>query len=364
MCRLSDLGLSIILLVCLIWLLSGCSRPPDNLESIPFKSRPFVLEEPSYFVKMMIPEDNLMTQEGVALGRRLFFDPILSRDSSISCGHCHQIEKSFTDGLALSNGIDQRRTRRSALPIVNLGYHYQNLFWDGRAKTLEEQAVHPILDSIEMDFAIGQAIDRIQRHPVYPVFFRKAFGIRSKSEISGDLITKAIAQYERSLVSYNSKFDRVLRGEDEYTAQEWRGYQIFFDADERIPAGECAHCHTEPLFTSLEFFNNGIQKANNIDDFEDRGRGAITHYRYDNGKFKTPTLRNISLTAPYMHDGRFQSLEEVIDHYQSGGHFTINVSPNVRKLAFTQSDKAALVAFLNCLTDTVFLQRELDLMPF
>ncbi len=345
-------------------LIIACTSFSGELTSIAYDPEPYVIQEPYYFVKMVIPEDNPMTVEGVALGRHLFYDPVLSRDSSISCASCHHQNKGFTDGLSHSKGIAGRQQRRSASPIINLGYHYRNLFWDGRVKTLEEQAIHPVIDSVEMDFNWEGVTARLQNHSDYPVMFRKAFGIRKKEDINSDLVTKAIAQFERSMVSYDTKYDRVLRGEAEYTPQEFRGHQIFFDADDSIPSGECAHCHTEPLFTGLEFFNNGIEPMEDLEKFPDKGRGAVTHYLYDYGKFKTPTLRNIALTAPYMHDGRFQTLDEVVDHYISGGHFSLNVSPNVRKLKLTTNDKAALIAFLHCLTDSSFVYNENFSNPF
>ena len=362
--RLKNCRVAEILGILFVFSLLRCSNPSQDSIQGPFSPTPFSIQEPGHFVKMTTPLDNPMTIEGIALGRQLFYDPILSRDSTVSCGNCHQLQYGFTDNLEVSLGIDQRKTKRSALPIINLAYHYRNFFWDGRVKTLEEQALHPILDTNEMDFTWDGVEERLQKHPTYPSLFRNAFGIEKKSGITRILVTRAIAQFERSLVSYNSKYDQVLREEAKYTSEEYRGHQIFFDADENIPAGECAHCHADPLFTNLEFFNNGIQKGANLNEFRDLGRGEVTQYQYDNGKFKTPTLRNIAVTAPYMHDGRFKTLEEVIDHYASGGHFSINVSPNVRQLNLTENDKTALIAFLHCLTDSTFINNEQFSNPF
>ena len=204
----------------------------------------------------------------------------------------------------------------------------------------------------------------MQEHPEYPTYFREAFGISDRSEIDSHLVTYALAQFERSLVSYDSKFDRELRGEIEFTEAEERGKTIFFDMSEELPKAECGHCHTDPLFTNLDFFNNGIEEVNDLEHFPDAGRGKITGNRFDQGKFRTPTLRNIELTAPYMHDGRFESLEEVIDHYVSGGHFVENKSPNVRKLDFSERDKQDLIAFLKTLTDTSFVNNVALQNPF
>ena len=194
--------------------------------------------------------------------------------------------------------------------------------------------------------------------------FEKAFEIKELTEINKDLITKALAQFERTLVSHNSKYDQVQRGEAEFTDAEQRGWTIFFDASEELPHSECGHCHIDPLFTDLEFHNNGIDPSEDLNDFKDKGKGAVNGNKFDNGKFKTPTLRNISLTAPYMHDGRFATLEEVIDHYISGGHLSINANPNVRKLDLQDQDKKDLIAFLNTLTDSTFINNPRFGNPF
>jgi len=333
-------------------ILSNCSRNSVNsLTQIPYQPTSITLVELERLPKMSIPPDNPMTAEGIELGRRLFFDPILSLDSTFSCATCHQPEWAFSDGKALAIGVRIRKGKRSSPSLVNIGYHYKGLFWDGRAMTLEEQTLHPIQDSLEIGNTLERMEDNLQQHPDYPILFRKAFGISTKTQITKALIAKAIAQFERTLISKNAKFDQVQRSEARYTAAEQRGYEIFFDTSEKLPHSECGHCHVDPLFTTLEFQNNGIQKGDNL-IFLDNGKGDITGNRFDNGKFKVPTLRNIALTAPYMHDGRFRTLEEVLKHYESGGHPAENASPNVRKLNFIKQDRADLIAFLNTLTDT------------
>jgi cytochrome c peroxidase len=337
-------------------MLINCSRNATNsLSAIPYQPTPITLNESDRLPKMVIPPDNPMTAEGIALGRKLFFDPIFSRDSTFSCGSCHLPERAFSDSKAVAIGIRMRKGRRSSPSLVNVGYNYTGFFWDGRSMTLEDQTLHPVVDSVEMGNTWDRVEESLQQHPDYPVLFRKAFGIESKAQITKDLIAKAIAQFERTLISKNAKFDQVQRGEAQYTEAEQRGFAIFFDTSSVLPHSECAHCHADPLFTTLEYQNNGIQKGDNL-NFRDLGRGAITGNRYDNGKFKIPTLRNIALTAPYMHDGRFRTLEQVLDHYASGGHPAENVSPNVRKLNFTERDKADLIAFLNTLTDTTYFK--------
>lgn len=328
------------------------------------KPKPVHLINPPGFVKMAIPEDNPLTEEGIALGRMLFYDPILSADSSLSCATCHIIQLGFTDGKTLAEGIDGNQSRRSAPSLANIGYYYKGLFWDGRVATLEEQALLPVEDSVELGHSWERVEQLLQEHPIYPKHFEAAFGIKNKKEIDRYLAAKAIAQFERSLISKDSKFDRVQRGEEQFTASEKRGWTIYFDASDELPKSECGHCHLDPLFTNLDFFNNGIEQVDSLEAFPDKGRGAVTGWVYNNGQFRTPTLRNIELTAPYMHDGRMETLEEVLEHYISGGHFTENVNPNVRRLHFSERDKKDLIAFLKTLTDTLFIQNPDFASPF
>jgi cytochrome c peroxidase len=218
---------------------------------------------------------------------------------------------------------------------------------------LEEQALHPVRDDLEMALGWEEAVQRLQEHPSYPGLFRKAFGIKNIKEIDSILVAKALAQFQRTLISSNAKLDRVKRGEATFTAAEERGSHIFSDSSPNdTPVSECVHCHVDPLFTNLEFFNNGILTPEEQKQIQDKGRFAITGRDSDRHKFRTPTLRNIARTAPYMHDGRFATLEEVIDHYASGGHFAENVNPNVRVLHLESKDKADLIAFLHTLTDS------------
>lgn len=339
-------------------LLTACTEPEvGDLMQTPFAPQAYEHSDPPGFVPMIVPEDNPMTVAGVELGRRLFFDPILSADNSISCASCHLPALAFTDGKALSNGVQGRKGLRSSPSLVNVGYYYKGLFWDGRAMTLEEQSLHPVADSMEMAAAWPEVEWRLRSHPEYPTLFRRAFGIQKAGEINRYLTGKALAQYQRTLVSSDSKFDKKTRGETAFTEQEQRGWTIFFDASPTVPNSECGHCHIDPLFTTLEFHNNGLDAPKNQFYFPDPGRGAVTGNRFDNGTFRVPTLRNIALTAPYMHDGRFATLEEVINHYASGGHYADNLNPNMMKLNLDARDKAALIAFLHTLTDSTFLER-------
>ena len=315
---------------------------------------PYPISTPPDFIEMVIPADNPTTVEGIALGRALFFDPNLSVDQTVSCASCHRPELAFTDGAAVSSGIQQRQGKRSAPSLLNIGFHYKEVFWDGRSASLEEQALHPLSDTLEMGNDWAQIEQRLRGSSRYEELFQEAF---PSEEISRANTAKALAQFQRTLISANSKYDRVQRGEEEFTAQEKRGWTIFFDAGyPEVPMAECNHCHMDPLFTNLGFANNGLDSSATLLDFPDSGLGAISGNKYDNGKFRVPTLRNIMLTAPYMHDGRMLTLSEVIDHYNSGGAYAENVDPNVRSLQLSDQDKSDLLAFLSTLTDSTALR--------
>lgn len=313
---------------------------------------------------MLIPADNPTTEAGVALGRMLFYDPILSLDSTRSCASCHLPERAFTDGLARSAGVAGRLGVRSAMSLANVGYYYKGLFWDGRVGTLEEQSLHPVRDRRELAAGWPLVVRRLRDHPEYPVRFRRAFGIDRREEIDSIWVGRALAQFERTLLSFNARFDRFNRGELDLSPLEKRGQAIFFDSREDVPHAECSHCHTDPLFTNLEFHNNGVQQVVDLQGFTDKGRGIQSGNLYDNGKFRVPSLRNIALTAPYMHRGQLPSLEAVIDHYDSGGNYAENVSANVRPLDLEPADKKALIAFLHTLTDSTFITNPAFKNPF
>ena len=346
-----------VFLFALVLYACGDERNIHSLTSIPYNPSDYQLVIPEEFPTMESPLDNPLTKQGVALGRQLFYDPILSADSSMSCGSCHLAEFSFTDNKAFSKGIDGIEGRRSAMSLINLGYNNNGLFWDGRVATLEEQALIPVEDSIELHNSWDNVVEKLKAHEKYPVDFRKAFGIENPDEINKELVVKAIAQFERTLISGgNTKFDQVKRGDAEFTSDEQIGFDMFFDISPEYKDAECAHCHNVPYLTTNEYFNNGITEANNLDEFDDKGLGGITGDRFDYGKFRVPTLRNIELTAPYMHDGRFKTLEEVIEHYNSGGKYSETVSPLIRPLKLNETEKRQLLAFLKTLTDTIFIK--------
>ena len=338
--------------------------PSRDLEDIPYSPEPYVVDVPEGFPALEIPEDNPMTQEGVELGRRLFYDPILSADSTISCSTCHLPELAFTDGLRNSVGINGQETNRNSMSLVNVGFYYSGLFWDGRVQTLEEQSLHPIEDPIEHGNDLDVLIAKLRKHEDYAPRFRKAFGIVDRSQISRNLIGKAIAQWERIIVSGNSRYDQYIRGEISLSDEEDLGNSMFFDFDDGLKDAECNHCHNVPLFTANTYHNNGLDSVgNDYTLFKDIGLG-INGIANDTGRFRTPTLRNIALTAPYMHDSRFMTLDDVMNHYNSGIKPARNKDPLVSNLDLSKESVDALVSFMEALTDTSYLEIPQVLSPF
>lgn len=268
----------------------------------------------------------------------LFFDPILSRDSSVSCGSCHLPELRFTDGLALSKGIDNQMVLRNSMTLINVGYQ-PYMFWDGGSPTLEQQVSAPIESPLEMDFNIPGVVARLKKSAVYIEWFKKTFG----REPDAYGLTRALAAYQRSLLSGISKFDRYqyYNESNALNTSELNGMNIFFGE-----TGECFHCHGGYNFTDYTFKNNGLYLV-----YADSGRARVTEKPEDVGKFKVPSLRNITLTAPYMHDGSVNTLEEVVEHYNSGGKPHPNKSGLIQPLNLTAQQKVDLVAFLKALTD-------------
>ena len=327
----------------------------DRAISGPSVATPFSLEVPDYLPRPRQVASNPLTEEGIALGRRLFYDPILSRDSSLACAGCHRQEFAFTDGLAVSVGVRGEEGSRNAMSLVNLAFNPNGFNWDGSSAELWEQGLHPVENVLEMDNDWEEVLRRISRHPDYPERFRAAFGVSRTGEIEREMVAKAIAQFERTIISADTRFDRVVyRNEEFFTEQEQLGADSLFFVED-VPATVlhpgCGHCHNAPTFGDNKFKNNGLDDVAGLDAFADAGRGGVSGARFDNGKFRTPTLRNIALTAPYMHDGRFATLEEVIDHYAGGGHGVENEDPNITGFSLTEREKAALLAFLGTLTD-------------
>jgi len=321
-----------------------------------YEPTPLALNIPDVFSERILPPiipiDNPQTVEGVALGKRLFFDPILSGDRSMACASCHLPQQAFSDNLPTSFGIDGVSGTRNSMPLFNLAWNYGERFaWDGKELSLERQALEPVENPIEMHANWDEVVIRLQNHSQYPELFRNAF---NTSDVTKELVAKAISQFERTLISANSKFDRYLQGEATLTEQELNGLDAFMREDK----GDCFHCHgspNNPLWTNNDFHNNGLDAT-----FTDLGLGAVTGDPNDNGKFKTPSLRNLVYTAPYMHDGRFETIDEVIDFYSEGLQDSPTVDPLMKNVdqggaQLLPEDKANLKAFLLTLTDESFV---------
>jgi cytochrome c peroxidase len=353
--------------------------PSGDLLSIAYAPVSYQIKKPDYFPEVPVPTDNPMTVEGIQLGRRLFYDPILSGDSTESCSTCHAQKGSFTDNLAVSKGIDGLFGRRSAPSLYNIAYAGNNLFWDGRVHSLEEQALKPVEDKKEMHNTWDQAIVRLKRHSDYPARFRKAFGISDRTEITKELATKAIAQFERILVSSGTtKFDQFKMGnKDAFDDDETNGYAMFFDQgrDLGLPDAQCFHCHgTDALVEGNNFFNDGLDTAKVYDFLTDKGRFEVTGNPSDQGKFRAPTLRNIAMSAPYMHDGRLKTLEDVMDMYSADHGKLPNIDPFIHQVGFpignghytglTTDQKNAVIKFLKTTTDSVFIANQDFSNPF
>ncbi|RRA97716.1 cytochrome-c peroxidase [Larkinella rosea] len=326
-------------------------QPADD----PVPTGPYELKYPASFGgRFSIPADNPMTQEGVYLGRLLFYEPRLSATGTVSCASCHQQSRAFTDGLAKSVGVSGKPTRRNSMSLVNLLWVRQ-LFWDGRSNSLEEQTLVPLQHTDEMGLKPGEAALKIQKTAPYAALFRRVFGSDS---ITDGRIAKAIAQFERTLISADSPYDRFLAGKYALTAAEERGFRLFSTApnpERGIRGGNCVHCHGGPKLMQELFHNNGLDS-----NATDPGRQEVTGLELDHGRFRVPTLRNITLTAPYMHDGRFTTLAAVLDHYSDH----VQASPTLSRelvaaqaggLGLTPSERNDLLAFLHLLTDTVFV---------
>lgn len=347
------------------FLLFSCEKTKlKTLEPIPAPEE-YVLNIPTYYPNKFIPADNPLTKAGVELGRHLFYEKKLSKDNTLSCGSCHFQRLAFTDGLAKSVGINGKIGKRNAMSLANLVFLNKNFFWDGRANSVEHQAIFPILDSLELNETLENIVQKIRNDSKYTELFKFAFG---NSEINSDKIIKAIAQFERSLISINSKYDKYLRSEATFTAQEKLGLLLFTThPDGNLPSlrgGNCSDCHAGVLQTDNNLRNNGLEFNDNI---KDKGLENITGKATDKGKFRVLSLRNIELTAPYMHDGRFSTLEEVLEHYNEHVKFGQNSNADVLMLAsnspgslpqnlnLSPNEVTAILAFLKTLTDTEFI---------
>lgn len=294
--------------------------------------------------------DNQIKKEVFELGRKLFYEPRLSRDNTVSCGSCHIQSSAFTQhGHDVSHGIDDRLGSRNSPPIMNLAW-MPSFFWDGGVFDLDLQPIAPITNHDEMDETVANVLTKLSSHPQYPGLFKKAFG---SEEITTARMMKALSQFMLLCVSSNSRYDSVMRKEGaKFSDEEAQGYELFKQ--------KCSSCHKEPLFTDFSFRNNGIAIGLN----DDKGRFMITLNEADKYTFKVPSLRNVEFTAPYMHDGRFYTLDAVIDHYRTGVQQTPNLDPLLFQsvqpgIALSADEKNKIIQFLKTLSDRKFLANTL-----
>lgn len=286
--------------------------------------------------------NNPLSREKIALGHLLFYDPILSGDSTISCASCHSPYNAFTHvDHDLSHGIGGKIGTRNSPALMNLAWH-SSFMWDGAINHLDMQALAPISHPAEMGENIAHVAEKLQGSNKYPALFYKSFG---DSTVTGEHILKAIAQFLLTIVSANAKYDRVMRKETQFNEQEKNGYRLFRQ--------HCATCHREPLFTNLKFANNGLKADTTLNDL---GRMKVTNNPADSLQFKVPTLRNIEFSYPYMHDGRFKKLSEVIQHYTSGIEHNKTIAKELaHPIVLSSNQKTDLIAFLLTLSDKEFL---------
>tara|TARA_Y100000813_G_scaffold198324_1_gene186090 strand:- start:1962 stop:3011 length:1050 start_codon:yes stop_codon:yes gene_type:complete len=338
-----------------LFLLSSCLKE-KNIE-LTNSPTPYVLTIPSNFPPVEIPDDNPLTVEGVRLGRHLFWENRMSGDNSMSCASCHAPQYAFSDPSPSSIGINGDSSKRNSMVLQNLAWS-NDFFWDGSVITLEEQILLPVMDSTEMDESWSNFLKEIKFDNLYRELFYDAFGTLEPDSTHA---AKAIAQFLRTMISSNSKYDKVLRYEANFTPDENAGFSSF----NSLTGGDCFHCHGGILGTDLSYKNNGL------DEFPiDSGRGLVTLNPLDNFKFKVPSIRNIEYSAPYMHDGRFNTIDQVIDFYSTGIHAN---SPNIDPLIefasqggvqLNPTERLQLKAFLITLSDSSFINNPDFSNPF
>lgn len=313
------------------------AQPPQHDE-------PVRIRIPQGFPPMVFPEDNTPTRARIALGRRLFYHTDMSMDGQTHCGTCHVQSSAFTDGRAIAQGAHGQSGRRNTPTLANLGWS-PYLMAEGGVPNLELQALAPLHEPSEMGTNMMDAVARINAHEDLRALNRLAYG---RDSLDPFTITRALAAFQRTMVSGDSKYDQFKAGVSNLTDLERKGMELFFS--KRL---HCSECHSEPFFTDYGFYNIGLYTT-----YPDPGLERKTHLKADSGKFKTPTLRNIGVTAPYMHDGSLNTLEDVIAFYDSGGKGHHQQDKRIRELHLSQEEKEALVAFLHALTDWNFLQQK------
>ena len=317
--------------VVIVILLSSCKK--NELE--PYE--PWAFKKQSYFPDPAYNfENDKQTYQKFELGRALFYDPVLSSDSTVSCSMCHEQPHGFgSHSTALSAGVNGLMGTRNSPAIFNMAWS-PTFMWDGGINHIEVMPIAPITNPVEMNETLANVVMKLQQSDRYRNLFRSAYGSETVTE---QKVLKALTQFMMMIISDNSKYDQVRRGEATYTETEQQGYDLFVQ--------KCSQCHTEPLFTDYAYRNNGLDAT-----FSDIGRALITQQAADEGKFKTPTLRNVELTYPYMHDGRFFTLNQVLDHYNAGIEQSATLDPSLSAgIPLTNTEKLRLIAFLKTLTD-------------
>lgn len=327
--------------------LVSCEK--ENTSALP--EEVYSLEIPAGFPEPVIPENNQLTRSRVELGRQLFYDPILSVDTSISCASCHKQELAFADDVPISPGVEGRLGIRNSPTLANVAW-LSVINKDGGVPKLDLQPMVPIEDVNEMDLHPLEAADRLNEDPAYREKFLAAYGKPAEPFT----ITRALGAFMRTLISGNSPYDQYAFQGDEsaLSDQQIRGKALFFS-----DRTQCRNCHAGFNFTDDRFRNNGLYL-----EYEDTGRRRVTADSADIGLFRVPSLRNVALTAPYMHDGSLSTLEEVIEHYNSGGKGHFNQSPLIRPLGLSPQERADLISFLESLTDTSFVKNPDFSSPF
>jgi len=305
------------------------------------------LQFPSYFPEMTFdPSDNPITKNGVELGRKLFYEGRLSRNNTISCGFCHIQENAFTHhGHTVSHGIDDRLGIRNAPPIQNMAF-LKRYMWDGVIHNLNQQPIIPMTDVNEMDSSMPEAIAKLSKDEVYRKLFKQAYG---DENITGERVLKALSQFMATLISADSKYDRFKQGKENLNSEESQGMVLFQQ--------KCASCHSGELFTDESFRNTGMYYNT---QFKDAGRYRVTLDHNDWMKFRVPSLRNVEYTSPYMHDGRFYTLESVLNFYSDNVEDNPNLDPQLKQndhigIAMNTQEKQFIIAFLKTLSDKSFI---------
>lgn len=318
---------------------TGCGNGSESELGI-YDPSPYELKLPKNYPSPFIPANNPLTIKGVSLGKKLFYDPIISENGKFSCATCHQPNHAFSDTLPFSKGMKGQLMEMNTMPLFNIGY-YQKYSWTGKLKSIE-QDIDMTIDQLSNGWP--SLLEKLSKDKNYPAMFYQAFG---ETAVTKEMVEKSIAQFVRSIISFETRYDSIVAGLALPTSREMRGYELFFTEE-----GDCFHCHVDPLFTNTGFHNNALDAIENMHP----GYESYTGLELDRGKFKVPSLRNLVYTAPYMHDGRFKTLKDVVDFYSEGLQYSPYADSNMKNIhkggiQLSADDKVALIDFLLTLTD-------------